>query len=71
MKTIPLTRGLEAIVDDEDFARVDARSWQARPALSKSGRQIGWYVQRRDLTVWLSTENTIEEPKRAPAKESV
>lgn len=28
-------------------------------------------VRRRDLTVWLSTENTIEEPKRAPAKERV
>ena len=25
-------------------------------------------VQRRDLTAWLATENTIEEPKRAPAK---
>ena len=32
-----------------------------------------WFrkVQRRDLTVWLSTENTIEEPKRAPAEECV
>lgn len=26
-------------------------------------------VQRRDLTVWLATENTIEEPKRAPVRE--
>lgn len=25
-------------------------------------------VQRRDLTEWLATENTIEEPRRAPAK---
>lgn len=25
-------------------------------------------VQRRDLTAWLSTTNTIEEPKRKPAK---
>ena len=25
-------------------------------------------VQRRDLTAWLATENTIEEPRRAPAK---
>jgi len=25
-------------------------------------------VQRRDLTAWLATEKTIEEPKRAPAK---
>lgn len=55
MKTIPLTRGLEAIVDDEDFCRVAARTWQAKPALSKNGRQLGWYVQRRDAgkTVYL------------------
>lgn len=25
-------------------------------------------VQRRDLTAWLATTNTIEEPKRAPTK---
>lgn len=25
-------------------------------------------VQRRDLTEWLATENTIEEPRRSPAK---
>lgn len=28
-------------------------------------------VQRRDLTIWLATENTIEEPKRAPVEECV
>lgn len=26
-------------------------------------------VQRRDLSVWLATENTIEEPKRVPVEE--
>lgn len=26
-------------------------------------------VQRRDLSVWLATEITIEEPKRAPVRE--
>lgn len=35
---------------------------------------LGYYarrfrkVQRRDLTAWLATANTIEEPKRTPAK---
>lgn len=28
-------------------------------------------VQRRDLTAWLATENTIEGPTRAPAKKRV
>lgn len=28
-------------------------------------------VQRRDLTAWLATENTVEGPVRAPAKETV
>lgn len=26
-------------------------------------------VQRRDLSVWLATKNTIEDPKRVPATE--
>lgn len=31
---------------------------------------MGWRkVQRRDLTEWLATENTIDEPTRAPAME--
>ena len=28
-------------------------------------------VQRRDLTAWLATKNTIEDPKRLPVKEGV
>jgi len=41
MKTIPLTRGAVAIVDDEDFERVAALTWQ------KSGAGYAVHGQRR------------------------
>jgi hypothetical protein len=40
MKTIPLTRGKVALVDDRDFARVSKLKWYAKPS-----RQT-WYAVR-------------------------
>lgn len=45
-REIPLTRGLVAIVDDEDFDRVAARKWQAVPSIGKTGIIGTWYAQR-------------------------
>lgn len=41
MKTIPLTRGQVAIVDDEDYSRLSHFYWQA------DKRKYGWYVKTR------------------------
>jgi len=41
MKTIPLTRGQSAIVDDEDYGRLSSFSWQA------DERKYGWYAKMR------------------------
>lgn len=46
---------------------IDFAHWPDSGFLASAFRK----VQRRDLTVWLSTENTIEEPKRAPVVEPV
>jgi hypothetical protein len=42
MKTISLTRGLVAIVDDEDYEQLAQYAWQA-----KSGRNGSYYATRR------------------------
>lgn len=44
-REISLTRGLVALVDDEDFDRVSARSWAARPSQQRDER---WYAYRSD-----------------------
>lgn len=38
MKKVPLSRGLFAIVDDEDFDRVMGRTWSAEKS------KVGWYA---------------------------
>jgi hypothetical protein len=37
MKLIPLSRGLSAIIDDEDFDRVNKLSWYAKPRSNNNG----------------------------------
>lgn len=44
MKTIPLTRGKVALVDDEDFERLKRFKWQA--LLMKRKRGQLWYARR-------------------------
>lgn len=43
MKEITLSRGLIAIIDDEDYERVSQFKWCAKPAKSNHGR---WYAAR-------------------------
>jgi hypothetical protein len=45
---IDIGRGMAALIDDADVALIGERRWHARPAKSKTGVQIGWYVQRHD-----------------------
>lgn len=44
MKTIPLTRGKYAIVDDEDFDRLNRHKWQAVTMKFKESEV--WYARR-------------------------
>lgn len=44
-KQVPITKGLFVLVDDEDFDRVMARRWQAKPAKHKRAEQKTWYAQ--------------------------
>ena len=44
MAEIPLTRGLVAIVDDEDLDLVRRHSWHAHAVIGKGGRRCGWYA---------------------------
>src|SRR5262249_39633454 len=44
MKRIPLTKGFEALVDDEDHDALSQHKWCA----SRTGR--GWYAVRHDRT---------------------
>jgi hypothetical protein len=41
MKTVPLSKGMFAIVDDEDYGRVMAMKWSAR---QNGSRQKRWYA---------------------------
>lgn len=43
---LSLTRGLIAQVDAADYERVAAVPWVAKPNLSKTGEQCGWYAYR-------------------------
>ena len=45
MAEIGLTRGLVALVDDEDLERLAPYRWAARPASNTPG---GWYAHRND-----------------------
>ena len=47
MKTIPLTRGLSALVDDADYAKVASFRWQAHRSRS-SGSEL-WYASNPTL----------------------
>lgn len=46
MKTIPLTRGQVAIIDDEDFERANQNKWSA----NRSPNDNTWYAHK---TVWV------------------
>ena len=43
MKQISLSRGLVALVDDEDYDHLNQYSWSALPA--PAGPQYGWYAK--------------------------
>ncbi len=45
MKVIEITRGLSAIVDDEDYDLVAHRRWQAKPAVRQVEGKTAWYAQ--------------------------
>lgn len=55
MREIPLTRGKVAIVDDEDYDRLAAFSWIAKPAEQVADR---WYAYRTEAgrTVYMHRE---------------
>lgn len=46
MKQIPLTKGKVAIVDDEDFDRLNAHKWYALEAKRRCGRAPNFYGAR-------------------------
>lgn len=59
MRKIGLTRGLVALVDDDDYERVSSCNWQANPSYSKSGRFLGYYAVARDAdgrTIYMHRE---------------
>src|SRR5882724_7905733 len=51
MKTIQLTRGMQTLVDDEDFPDLSQHKWyaQACPAGRKGKRKVTYYAARRDV----------------------
>lgn len=53
MKEIPLTRGKVALVDDEDYERVNVFKWQAAP--SQSG-------------IWYAVRTVTVDGRRAPCR---
>ena len=53
MKKIPLTKGMFALVDDEDFKRLSAYNWAAW----KNGK--GWYATRKPSKKMISMHREI------------
>ena len=46
MKTIPLTQGLVAVVDDEDYERLSVYRWHA----TRNSKSLKWYAARNAPT---------------------
>ncbi len=46
MRQIALSRGMVALVDDEDYDLLSSFIWHANPTHSKTGRQLGFYACR-------------------------
>lgn len=46
MKEIPLTQGKVALVDDEDFERVNQWKWNAELHKTRAGTESTWYAKR-------------------------
>lgn len=53
MKAIPLTRGLEAIVDDDDFERFSSMRWYASKA--PTGKYYATRAEKNELGKYSST----------------
>jgi hypothetical protein len=57
MKTVPLSQGYVAIVDDEDYDRVSRHKWQARVVRRRDGSELNVYA---GLTVCRNGKRTQE-----------
>lgn len=57
---------------DASRREVGVKLLEVAPPCPFSGFKAAWFrkIQRRNLTAWLATENTIEEPKRIRETES-
>lgn len=56
MKTIPLTRGYEAIVDDSDYDWLMQWKWHARPNKTTAYAVRTKQVNNKRFTVWMHRE---------------